>query len=285
MSFIAGLHGTVAAILICSLLFADEAGVPLPIAPSEVLLLLTGVLIAGHAFPIWLIGPVAYLSMAAGMLLGYGWARTAGQSGLRAVAERLRATALYDRAQRRLQSASPWGIAVARMAPGLRSYATLVSGAAEVDLRRFLIGALPSLLLWEIVWIVAGMLVGLPVAHFLGRFQRLALRGITLIVLGTLVWFAIRNVSPERSDGMMRLAPRLRATLALAFDAGMVASVIIGLFAIGRAVLEVRGNTWFEAVTAAIALIVLLVVSRSIQTPGERLFETHYWHHPVVRVG
>ena len=50
MSFLEGLHGTVAAVLICTLLLVDEAGVPLPFAPSEVLLLLTGVLIGpwGH---------------------------------------------------------------------------------------------------------------------------------------------------------------------------------------------------------------------------------------------
>lgn len=282
MSFLAGLHGTAAAILICSLLFADEAGLPVPIAPSEGLLLLTGVLISSDAFPLWLIGSAAFLAMTLGMLAGYGWARIVGQSGLQALAQRVRATTVIDRAQRRLQSASPWGIAVARLVPGVRPYATLVSGAAAVDLRTFVLGAAPALLLWEVFWVLAGMLVGLPVAHLLGRFQKVALRGVILAVLGTMVWFAIRNVAPERRGGVMRIAPRLRASLAFLFDAGTVVSVVSGVFAIGREVLEASRNGWIEVLVSAVLLIVLLVVSRGMQTPGERLFETQYWHHPAA---
>jgi len=46
MTLLQGLHGTFAVVLICTLLFVDEAGLPLPIAPNEALLLLTGVLVA-----------------------------------------------------------------------------------------------------------------------------------------------------------------------------------------------------------------------------------------------
>ncbi|MGI8551830.1 MAG: DedA family protein [Dehalococcoidia bacterium] len=279
MGFLAGLHGTVAAVLICSLLFADEAGLPIPIAPSEGLLLLVGVLISSDAFSPWLILPAVLLSMTVGMLTGYGWARTVGPRGLQAIARRVGAAAVYDRTQRRLQSASPWGIGFSRMLPGVRPYATLVSGAAAVDMRRFMLGALPALVLWEAGWVVAGMLVGLPIAHLLGRFEKLALRGVILVLLGTVIWFAIRDVSPERRGGVMRLAPRLRASFALAFDAGTVASVVGGIFAIGREVLEASANGWLELLVAAVVLILLLVVARRIQTPGERLFETDYWHH------
>jgi membrane protein DedA with SNARE-associated domain len=281
VSFLAGLHGTVAAVLICSLLLADEAGVPLPIAPSEGLLLLTGVLIASDAFPPWLILPLIYLSMVIGMLTGFAWARAAGQTGLQALAQRVRADALYARAQKRLQAASPWGIGVSRMLPGVRPYATLVSGAAGVEIRKFLLGALPALLLWEAAWVLAGTVVGLPIAHFLSRFEKLALRGAILVLLGAVVWFAIRDLSPDRRTGVMRLAPRLRASLALAFDTGTVVSVVGGLFAIGRELLEASSNGWLELLVAAVLLTMLLVVARVIQTPGERLFETHYWHHPT----
>jgi membrane-associated protein len=278
MSLLAGLHGTVAGIIICGLLLVDEAGVPLPIAPCEGLLLLTGVLVASGAFPIWLIFPAAYVAMAAGMVAGYGWARAAGQSGLQALAQRVGATDAYHRVQSRLRSASPWGIAVSRVVPGLRPYATLVCGAAEVDVRTFLLGALPALLLWEVAWVLLGMLVGLPIAHFLGRFEKVALRGVILVALGTVMWFAIRQAS-DRRVGMARIAPRLRASLALAADTGMVASVVGGLFAIGRWALHSSTNIWIELATAAALLIVLLIAGRAIQTPGEALFDTNYWHH------
>lgn len=282
MSFLAGFHGTVAAILICILLFVDEAGIPLPIAPNEALLLLVGVLIASDAFPPWAIVPAAYLAMAAGMMAGYVWARTVGQSGLQSLAERVHAGQVFERAQARLKSSSAWGIAVARLVPGVRPYATLVSGAAGVDIRTFLLGALPALLLWEIVWIAAGILVGLPIALFLGRFERLALRGAILIALGVVAWLSVRDASADRRGGIARVTPRLRAFLALAVDAAIVLSVVGGLFAIGRRVLQVSADGWIELIVAAFLLIGLLIVGRSNQTPGETLFDTHYWHHLTV---
>jgi membrane-associated protein len=279
MNFLVGLHGTVAALLICCLLFVDEAGIPLPFAPNEGLLLIVGVLIASGAFPVWVIFPAAFVAMLAGMLAGYGWARTVGQSGLQSIAARVHAEEVYKRAQNRLRLASSAHIFLARLIPGVRPYATLVSGAAEVDLRTFLLGAVPALLLWEIVVVAAGMLVGLPIAHFLGRFEKVALRGAILIILGLVAWFAIRDASPERRGGIARLAPRLRASLALVIDAGIVMSVVGGLFAIARRLLQTSTNGWIELIVAACLLIVVLIVGRSNQTPGEILFDTNYWHH------
>jgi hypothetical protein len=45
MGFIQGLHGTMALVLLCSLLFAEEAGVPLP-TPGELTLIAAGLLIS-----------------------------------------------------------------------------------------------------------------------------------------------------------------------------------------------------------------------------------------------
>lgn len=278
MTLLQGLHGTFAVVLICTLLFVDEAGLPLPIAPNEALLLLTGVLVASGEFSIWVVFPAAFLAMMAGMVAGYGWARTVGQTGLVALAGRLNATNVYDRAQSHLQSAGPLGIGVTRMLPGVRPYATLISGAAEVDLRTFLLGAVPALVVWQIGWCVLGMLVGLPVAHFLGHFEKLVVRGIILVALGAVVLFAVREESPDRRGALANLTPRLRATLALFTDAGIVASIVGGLFLIARLLVDVEADGWIEILCASVVLLLLLVAGRSIQTPGETLFDTHYWH-------
>jgi membrane protein DedA with SNARE-associated domain len=279
MSFLAGLHGTAAAIVICTLLFVDEAGVPLPIAPSEGLLLLTGVLVSTGAFPLWVIVPAAYIAMAGGMMTGYLWARSVGQSGLQAVADRVHATDLYERARERMQASGPWGIGICRLIPGLRPHATLISGAAEVDLRVFLLGALPALLVWEVVLMATGILVGLPAALLLGRFEKLLIRGAILLALGAVAWLAIRNASTAPRDSIDRLTPRLRPSLALLVDAALVLSLVAGLFAIARRLMEVTTDGWIELLAAAFVLLVLLVAGRSLQTPGETLFDTHYWHH------
>jgi membrane-associated protein len=259
------------------LLFVDETGIPLPIAPGEVLLLLTGVLVSSDAFSPWIILPAVFLAMLAGMGTGYGWARTIGQTGLQSLAERVHATEVYERARKRLQTATPWGIAVARLLPGMRPYATLVSGAAEVDIRTFSLGAVPALVVWELVWVAVGVAVGLPVAHLLGRFERVVLRGGVLVALAVVAWFAIRRASDDTRGGVASLAPRLRAFLALVVDTTIVLSAVAGLFGVGERVLGVRISGWIQIVVAACLLLALLIVGRFKQTPGETLFETQYW--------
>jgi hypothetical protein len=162
--------------------------------------------------------------------------------------------------------------------PGLRPYATLISGAAQVDLRTFLLGAMPALLIWEVVLIAIGVLVGLPAALLLGRFEKLLIRGAILLALGAVAWLAIRNASTEPRDAIDRITPRLRPSLALLVDAAIVLSLVGGLFAIARRLMEVTTDGWMELLAAAIALLILLVAGRSVQTPGETLFDTHYWH-------
>ena len=71
MAFIQGLHDSVAILLLCSLLFAEEAGVPLPFAPGELTLIAPGPLIASGAINPFVFLPLAVLSCVIGALLGY----------------------------------------------------------------------------------------------------------------------------------------------------------------------------------------------------------------------
>ncbi|MHB8577055.1 MAG: DedA family protein, partial [Dehalococcoidia bacterium] len=176
MTLLGHLHGTVAAVLICALLFIDETGVPVPIAPNEVLLILGGVLAQTGAFPIELFYTAAFVSMLAGMLTGYGWARAVGRPGLDRLIRLFGAQGVYQKLVARLEAAGPAGIGFVRLLPGARPWATLVSGAIGLPPRRFLLGAVPALIAWQGGWTLLGVLVGVPAEHFLGRFERLALR-------------------------------------------------------------------------------------------------------------
>ena len=49
--------GTGPLVVVCVLLFAEEAGVPIPVAPGEAVLLGAGLLIASGAVPYWLAMP------------------------------------------------------------------------------------------------------------------------------------------------------------------------------------------------------------------------------------
>ena len=248
------LHGAIAGVVLCAILFADEVGLPIPLAPSEVLLVLAGVLIESRGLPGWIFVPAAVVAMTAGMLGGYGWARIVGEHGLETLAQRVGGGKAYASATARLRAAGPLGIGVARLIPGVRPWATLLSGATGVELRRFLLGALPALLIWAAVWLSLGAIIGLPVAHFLGRFERLMFRGALLLVLGTLGCVGLHRL---RREGIVSMRRRgLGLALALLIANGATASILAGVLALGRGVFHVRADRWLDAV-----LIVALLVA------------------------
>src|ERR1019366_1314771 len=105
MNFLQGLHGVVALAILGGLLFAEEAGVPLPFAPGELTLLVAGLLIASGGLNPYIFIPVALVSCVAGSLVGYTWARIVGDRGLQALAGRLRQQRNLERVSRRMRSA------------------------------------------------------------------------------------------------------------------------------------------------------------------------------------
>jgi len=104
VSFLQGLHGAVALALLTGLLFAEEAGVPLPFAPGELTLLVGGLLIVSGGLNPYVFLPLALVACIAGSLVGYSWARVVGDGGLRALAKRLRQLRNLERVERRIMS-------------------------------------------------------------------------------------------------------------------------------------------------------------------------------------
>lgn len=253
------LHGAIAAIVILSLLFADEAGLPLPVAPNEVLLILAGVLIQAGGLHAWIFFPAAALVMSAGTAAGYSWARIVGERGLESLARRLGAERVHTKVRERLRSAGPIGIGVARMLPGVRPWATLVSGATGVKVRTFALGALPALLLWEVGWTVLGIIIGVPAVHYLGVFERLILRGVLLLVLGIAAHSIIRRF---RTEGVLALRSRgVQVPLVGIVLGGSIACVTLGLLSIGRGVIHVRHHAWVDLLFVLAVLAIAGVIA------------------------
>jgi membrane-associated protein len=295
LTFLTGLHGSIATILICALLVVDEAGVPMWIAPSEVLLIIAGLLIASGAMPLVFFAPLCLLAMFGGSWTGYSWSKAVGSTQLRTLAGRLKGTKVYDRAVRRIGSASTRQIFVARIIPGMRIYATLAAGTAEVEWRQFMRGNIPAIVVWATFFTSVGFAVGYPAVAVLNsvinQFTDLAVSGGLLIVLGVIAYRAIRR-APQ-----MRMAPvsgpfhgihrRDRYVLAVAVDAGMISVITAGFDRITRYVLHWRlpllpEKTLFEPLIllAGIAFGYVLVSRRSKtgETAGERLFDVSYVH-------
>jgi membrane-associated protein len=294
VDFLTGLHGAVATVLLCVLLFIDEAGVPLPFIPNEVLLIVAGLLIASGSVNPFVFYPVACLALVGGSFSGYSWARRVGPRRLRKVAVRLRAGKAYDRASRRMARADVRHIALARVIPGVRVYATLCAGAAEVPVRTFMEANIPAILGWVALLTSVGFFAGVPAEHVLtvveAQVFNFALSGGLLVALGVVAYRAARRAPEPRrvsaAGPFFGIARRDRYWLAAAVDAGIIAVILAGFDRLTRAVLHFKfqilpeGRYDVGVIVLGIAVAYILVSRRSStgETAGERLFDVSYVH-------
>lgn len=283
MSFLGAFHGTLATVVLCLLLLTEETGVPLPLAPGDLILLSAGVLVASGRLWLWVFLPAAIVSATVGALLGHSWARLLGAPGLRVLAKRLRMGHRLERIEQRLRTTGVTGILVGRLLiPGMRVNTTLLAGALGVRRRVFVIGLIPSVVIWVVLFTGLGVVAGVPVEHFLGRVDQVALQGAILLVLGLAGYLAARHApARRRGDEVLVGAPaRWRLALALAIDLATVASIVAGGSALGDEVLGVGGiNDLLDATTTlGITAIAYIVASRGGVgvTAGEALFRISY---------
>jgi len=270
--------------IVCALLFLEEAGFPLPVAPGEAVLIGAGLLVASGSAPVWLIVPLAYLAVICGVLTGYAWAHRIGPRRVHALAVRLHAGGPYDRAASRLRGATPLQIAASRLLPGLRVYTSLVAGAVGVKMGRFMAGVLPASALWVVAFIGLGYFVGAPVERLLGRIEAYGLRAAVVAVV-VIVWVvAARRMPPARIHSAP--APNhegLRLAVALFVDLFAITGVAGALVLLTGLALGEPGDLPFVAVIFAILGILYLVVARQTvgSTLGEALLDVRY--HPPRR--
>jgi membrane protein DedA with SNARE-associated domain len=280
VGFLSGLHGVVAIVLLCSLLFIEEAGVPLPFAPGELTLLAGGLLIAAGGLDPFVFVPLAFAVCVAGAMVGFSWARIVGEHGLTGLAVRFHQAKALERVSRRVQAAGPVGIGTSRLIPGLRIYTTLVAGAFGVRRRTFLEGLIPSTAIWVIAFVALGVVAGIPVEHFLTKLAKLAVQGAILLVIGVGGYLAIRKAPAREREPLVNVPDWLKTALAALIDLGVVASVLTGLLTLARRVTGVGlVATWADGVVvlAALGALYLFLTRRSTgATVGEALLHTVY---------
>lgn len=285
MSILQGLHGTIAILLICSVLFVEEAGVPLPLVPGDALLIAAGVLIANDSISPWAFLPAAFVAVLGGALTAYTWSRTIGAAAVAAMAQRIRADKALERASARLRDSGPAHIALVRLVPGLRVYTAIVSGAAGVELRIFLLGAVPAVVIWMFVFTIIGVLVGVPALASLSHVQHLAVTAAVLVAIGAVTFVGIRRM-PQGEAGAPALlwAPaRWVLVLSIAVDFAITSSIVSGateLLGEGLGLGSPDGIVDLAFITAATVLLYVGVARRFVgATAGERLLGIRYSSH------
>ena len=267
--------------IVCALLFLEEAGLPLPVAPGEAVLIGAGLLVASGAVPIWLMAPLAYLAVICGVLSGYTWAHRIGPKRLHALASRLHAGGPYDRAAARLRAASTLQIAASRLLPGLRVYTSLVAGAVGLNLRRFMMGVLPASALWVVAFMGLGLFVGAPVERLFGRFEAYGVRAVAVAVV-VVVWVVAARWMPAAKPATAAGPHSGRWRLAVAFVLDLLAVTCVAgaLSLITNLAGDDSGDLAFVAAIFAILGVLYLVVARQPvgYTLGEALLDVRY--HP-----
>ena len=280
MTLISGLHGVVATVLLCGLLFAEEAGIPMPFAPGELTLLAAGLLVGTGGLDPFVFVPLAVAACVGGATIGHGWSRLLGERGLRSLAERLHQERTLERVSGRLRGSGPQAITLSRLIPGLRIVTTLVAGALGVERRTFLLGMIPAAVVWVLAFTLLGAAVGLPAEHYLGELQRLTVQGGVLVAIGVGGYLAVRHVPPAGETAVDRMPRPSRVALALAIDGGMVACVVAGLLAIARRLsgldLDVSWSDGVVVIGVVIAFYVVVARRGPGATAGEALLHTSY---------
>jgi len=277
MSALHALQGAHVLLLICLLLFAEEAGVPLPFAPGEGVLIGAGLLVASGSEPLWLVLALTYLAALGGALTGYVWAGLVGPVTLLALATRIHADRPYERVASRLRSAGPLEIAISRLIPGLRIYTTLVAGAVGVRARLFLPAIAPAVAVWVTIFTLLGVFMGVPAERLLGRLEAYILKGVVIAGVVAIGYLAFRKLppAPSRPAGRQVL---WRTVAALVTDSMtlIIMVAVLGL-ATGFEVGEPDTITSSVVTVSAVALLYVFVLRRSLgHTVGEALFDTRY---------
>jgi membrane-associated protein len=266
-------------VAICLLLFAEEAGLPLPIAPGEAVLLGAGLLVATGSVPFWLAMPAECASVLAGVLTGYTWSRAIGADRLRQLADRVGAGKPFDNVTERLREAGVLHIAASRLVPGLRIYTTLAAGAVGVNLWRFLLGVLPAIVVWVTAFTLLGVFVGIPAERILGRFEAFAVR-LGLVLAGLAVGYKLIDRLPWISPHRRRRpdVSRWRVAVAAVVDLVLVIGVMVALGLLtGLEALAPDSVVSAAAVIGVLSLVYLAIARRSVgRTAGEALLRVHY---------
>lgn len=267
-------------VLFCGLLFAEDAGVPLPFAPGELVLLAAGLLMAAGGLSPYAFVPLALLASTGGALLAFTWAGFVGDHGLEAIARRLHGTRALERVQTRVRAAGALGIAGTRLIPGLRIYTTLVAGALHIRRRTFLAAVLLATAPWIAAFVALGALVGLPLERVFNQVSRIALQGLVLALVAIVAYVAVRRTPPVTHGGIVRLKQPLRTLVAAVIDVCFVAGVVIGLIAAARPLFGAGfASQWFDiAVPMLVAAIFYVVIARRSTggTLGEALLSISY---------
>lgn len=148
---------------ICGLIVLEELGIPMPMAPGDLLLVLAGVSIATGRVNAVVAVTAVYASALVGAVCGREIFMRIGKSALPRIAALLHAGDRVDRLTARLRRGGSGAVFLGRITPGMRINTTYLSGLVALPRRTFLIGVVPGIAVYQFVFICLGAWLGVDV--------------------------------------------------------------------------------------------------------------------------
>ena len=168
---ITSLSGDLLILVIASLLFIEETGIPILFAPGDLLLVIAGIAIASDTVDPLLMVAALLIAITAGAMVGREVFALAGRAALLKAAQVLHFTKALDRATRMLQRGGARAVFLGRLVPGLRISTTQVAGVSRIPRLTFAAGLIPSVLIYTGVFVGLGALVGQPAVNLFHRAE------------------------------------------------------------------------------------------------------------------
>jgi len=185
ISWVQGLEGTTLTAAICVLMFIEEAGVPLPFAPGDLVLAIGGIAIAGGRVNAALFVGAVAVAILSGAIFGRELFALLGWDRLMRVARPLHARVPLERASGLLQRGGWRAVFTARLIPGLRVHTTQVAGVSRMP-------RLPATAVYIGAFVGLGAAFGRPILTLIHEAEHQVLIAIGLIVVLVIAFLLTR---------------------------------------------------------------------------------------------
>ena len=112
---------------------------------------------------------------------------------------------------------------------------------------------------------------GLPIEHYLSRFEKLALRGALQLGIAGLAFVGLQRMARELDMPARWCPARCNNVFGAAIDASIAACAVAGTAAIARLVLRTHSNGWIDVAAVLLAAVCALGLKN-----GRRAFQSRF---------
>ncbi len=154
------------------LLLIEEAGVPLPFVPGDVLIMFAGYRASTGEMGVVEAILVAIPAVQLGSTLLYTLSRKFGHALLFKFGRYIHLDeAKLNRIERWIQRRGPVMVLIGRLTPGMRTPTSVMAGVFEVPFSRFLLFTTLSAVLWGVFWLSLGYFAGNSLLPLVRRYH------------------------------------------------------------------------------------------------------------------